>query len=114
MAFCRFMILTGDYPYEGRDDQPYTTVGKIMQAQYVLPTDLDLSDSAKDLLRQLFSIDPVQRISIRGIKQHPWFTKALPVALEARSSFFFCCCCCRIPRPCSSQDWERSQCYQHC
>ena len=82
MAFCRFMILTGDYPYEDKENRPHIIIRKILQAQYELPPGLQLSDSAKDLIRQLFIINPNQRISLEGIKQHPWFTKALPEALE--------------------------------
>jgi serine/threonine protein kinase len=43
-----------------------------------------MSASCKDLIRQMFALNPHQRISIEGIKQHPWFTQAMPEALEVR------------------------------
>ena len=55
----------------------------IVQGQYVLPQ--GLSESCKDLIRQMLDLNRQQRISIEGIKQHPWFTQAMPEALEVRS-----------------------------
>lgn len=36
-----------------------------------------ISDGCKDLLEQMLHPDPAQRITIEGIKQHPWFLENL-------------------------------------
>ena len=78
------MMLVGGYPYEDVDGQQHSVVCKILQAQYVLPPDLQLSDSCKDLINKMFTVNPHHRISIDGIKRHPWFTSPMPKALEVR------------------------------
>lgn len=75
-------MLTGTYPYEDDDGRQDSIMRKIVMAQYVLPPGLQLSDSSKDLIHQMFMPNPLQRISIDGIKQHPWFTAPLPESLE--------------------------------
>lgn len=42
-----------------------------------------VSSEAKDLIAQMLTVDRTQRISIDGIKQHPWFAKDLPSGLFA-------------------------------
>ncbi len=37
---------------------------------------------AKDLISKILVVDPVQRITISEIRQHPWFTKDLPEYLS--------------------------------
>ena len=78
------MILVGNYPFVD-DGQQHSVLRKIMAGQYAVPPNLPLSDSVKDLIRQMLHVDPLQRISIAGIKQHRWFTTELPVALEVCS-----------------------------
>lgn len=77
------MMLTGTYPYEDAEGRQVLVMRKIMKAQYTLPHGLQLSGSCLDLIAQMFNLDPVQRISIAGIKQHPWYTAAQPQSLEA-------------------------------
>ena len=75
------MMLVGSYPYEDTDGTT-DAVGKILMGQYVLPPDLRLTDSCKDIIQQMFDVNPHQRISIEGIKRHEWFTTPLPAAFE--------------------------------
>ena len=75
------MMLVGSYPYEDTDGKT-DAVGKILMGQYLLPPNLLLTDSCKDLIQEMFNVNPHQRISIEGIKRHPWFTTSLPAALE--------------------------------
>ena len=42
----------------------------ILNGKYLLKE--DISEEARDLLRQLLEIDPKKRISIRRIYKHPW------------------------------------------
>lgn len=82
------MIRTGTYPFKAPYDQK-GVVMKILQAQYELPPNVPFSDSFRDLIHRMFTVNPHQRISIEGIKLHPWFTAALPSALEV----------CLLPHP---------------
>ena len=77
-------MLTGSYPYEDVEGQQVLVMRKIMKAQYTLPRDMKLSSSCEDLIRRMFTLDPVQRISIAEIKQHVWYTGALPESLVVR------------------------------
>ena len=43
----------------------------ILKGKYLLKK--DISEDARDLLRQLLEIDPRKRITIRKIYKHPWF-----------------------------------------
>lgn len=75
-------MLVGTYPFADSKGRQVFVVRKIMKAEYTLPSRLRLSHSCKDLIRRMFTLKPVERICIAGIKQHPWFTRALPARLE--------------------------------
>ena len=75
-------MLVGKYPYAPIDGDQHSVLRKIAQAEYVLPPDLQLSDSCKDIIRQIFTIDPQHRITTEGMKRHPWFTARMPEPLE--------------------------------
>ena len=46
---------------------------RICAAKYHIPSRIRLSEECVDLLRRIFVVDPRQRITLRGIQQHPWF-----------------------------------------
>jgi serine/threonine-protein kinase SRK2 len=54
--------------------------------QYQVPPQLRISLECQDLLARIFVADPRLRISMEGIKQHPWFLKNLPAELANPSS----------------------------
>lgn len=78
------MMLVGAYPFASGNEQQHTVVRRIMKAQFELPA--RISPSCTELLTQLFCINPHERISIEGIKRHPWYTRPLPSTLEVRIS----------------------------
>ena len=41
-----------------------------------------LSPEVRDLLDQIFKVDPKKRITVRGIMQHPWYNKQLPAKYQ--------------------------------
>ena len=51
------------------------------QGEYILPD--HLSYTARDLIPRILTVDPMMRISIPGIRQHPWFSSKLPPYLAA-------------------------------
>ena len=77
----RFLMLVGGYPFEDTAGQPQTAVRKIVSGDYTIPSDVPLSDSCLDLIRRIFTVQPLQRITIAEIKQHPWFVRRMPKAM---------------------------------
>ena len=52
-----------------------------MGVKYSFPSNLHLSRECVDLISKVFQANPGNRISIAGIRMHPWFLKNLPEEL---------------------------------
>jgi hypothetical protein len=65
-----FYMVAGTCPFLGSDIQ--STFRLILRAQPEFPR--TMSDSLVDLLRKMLTKDPEGRITLEGIKQHPWFS----------------------------------------
>ncbi|KAG6387447.1 hypothetical protein SASPL_152637 [Salvia splendens] len=57
---------------------------KIKAGRYSLPD--QLSDGARDLIKRILVVDPTRRLTIRGIRQHPWFILNLPPYLTLNAA----------------------------
>ena len=68
-------ILLGGYP-PFYDDTKKGLYRKIMQGEYAFDEAFwgPVSDSAKDLVRRMLTVDPTQRPSARELLRHPWVT----------------------------------------
>ena len=60
----------------------YLVLQRIMGVKYSFPTNLHISRECLDMMSKIFVGNPANRISIAGIKSHPWFTKNLPDELK--------------------------------
>ncbi|EPZ32745.1 Protein kinase, catalytic domain-containing protein [Rozella allomycis CSF55] len=63
-----YAMLTGTLPFDGKDlSQLYERIqsGKFKQPQ-------ENSAEARDLLQKMLNVNPFQRITMQGIKNHPW------------------------------------------
>ena len=60
---------------------------RIMGVKYSFPSSLHLSRECVDLITKIFVANPANRISIAGIRAHPWFLKNLPEELQARAQY---------------------------
>lgn len=69
-----FALLCGTLPFDD-ESIPYL-FRKIKGGLYILP--VFLSDSAKDLITKMLVTDSLKRITIAGIRAHPWFQTNLP------------------------------------
>lgn len=73
-----YVMLRGQYPFKGADsklaDQIRTGVFDLSHKNWD-----KVSDEAKDLIRGLLKVDPAQRLTIDGCRQHPWFTGGMEV-----------------------------------
>lgn len=75
-----YVMLVGAYPFEDPDDPKNfrKTIGRIMAVQYKIPEYVHISQDCKQLLSRIFVANSSRRITIKEIKNHPWFLKNLP------------------------------------
>lgn len=69
-----YVILCGRLPFENEDVQ--VLFDRISQGVYYLPS--TLSPESRDLINAMLNVDPVKRITIPKILEHPFFTTDLP------------------------------------
>jgi len=82
-----YVMLVGAYPFEDPEEPRNfrKTIQRIMSINYSFPPDVVISAECQDLLAKIFVTNPSQRITIQGIKQHPWFLTALPHELAVNT-----------------------------
>ncbi|KAK1617330.1 hypothetical protein QYE76_022847 [Lolium multiflorum] len=75
-----YVMLVGGYPFEDPDDPKdfRKTIGRIVSIQYNIPEYVHISQDCRQLLSKIFVANPAKRITIREIRNHPWFLKNLP------------------------------------
>ncbi|KAJ3557678.1 hypothetical protein NM688_g1342 [Phlebia brevispora] len=73
-----YVMLCGRLPFE--DDDVQTLFTKISQGVYHMPS--YLSADARALINGMLAVDPVKRITVPEILQHPFFTTDLPRYLQ--------------------------------
>ncbi|KAL3338389.1 hypothetical protein AABB24_030508 [Solanum stoloniferum] len=78
-----YVMLVGGYPFEDVDDPKNfrKTISRIMGVQYKIPDYVHISHDCKHLLSRIFVASPARRITLKEIKNHPWFLKSLPKEL---------------------------------
>ncbi|KAF9624844.1 hypothetical protein IFM89_015398 [Coptis chinensis] len=78
-----YVMLIGAYPFEDPSDpiNIRKTIGRILAVQYSIPDYVHLSSDCRLLLSQIFVSNPLKRITIQEIKEHPWFLQNLPEEL---------------------------------
>ncbi|XP_006652300.1 serine/threonine-protein kinase SAPK7 [Oryza brachyantha] len=87
-----YVMLVGAYPFEDPDDPKNfrKTIGRIMSIQYKIPEYVHVSQDCRQLLSRIFVANPAKRITIREIRNHPWFLKNLPRELtEAAQAMYY-------------------------
>eukprot|EP00003_Mantamonas_plastica_P000763 TRINITY_DN1058_c0_g1_i8.p1 TRINITY_DN1058_c0_g1~~TRINITY_DN1058_c0_g1_i8.p1 ORF type:complete len:483 (+),score=152.08 TRINITY_DN1058_c0_g1_i8:570-2018(+) len=76
-----YALLCGRLPFD--DEYIPNLFKKIRGGVFTLPS--HLSDEAADLIKNMLIVDPLKRITISEIQQHPWYTTDLPEYLTAVS-----------------------------
>ncbi|GMN27003.1 hypothetical protein TIFTF001_001505 [Ficus carica] len=87
-----YVMLVGAYPFEDQDDPKNfrKTIQRIMAVQYKIPDYVHISQDCRHLLSRIFVASPSRRISIKEIKNHPWFLKNLPRELtDAAQAIYY-------------------------
>jgi 5'-AMP-activated protein kinase catalytic alpha subunit len=64
-----YAMVCGFLPFE--DPKTNKLYQKILNAEYSIPE--FVSESCQDLIRKVLLTDPSQRLSIEGIRAHPWY-----------------------------------------
>lgn len=67
-----YSLLCGGLPFD--DDDDFAMRAKVIHGVYAEPE--WLSPMARDLIRGILRKEPGERLSVRGILGHPWFTQA--------------------------------------
>ena len=73
-----YALLTARLPFD--DDYIPHLFQKIKKGKYKMPS--YLSPACQDLIRQMLIVDPLKRITVPEIVQHPWFQQNLPAYLQ--------------------------------
>lgn len=68
-----YALLAGALPFD--DDDESVMKAKILSGEYEMPD--YLSEEARDLLNGILKLEPTQRLSIKSILSHPWFSKIM-------------------------------------
>ncbi|KAL5741305.1 hypothetical protein ACOSP7_028037 [Xanthoceras sorbifolium] len=76
-----YALLCGSLPFDV-ENLP-NLYRKIKSGTYVLPS--NISPGARDLITRMLIVDPMKRITIAKIRQHPWFQAHLPHYLAVPS-----------------------------
>ena len=66
-----FALLIGKEPFSSSDKNPAVIYDKIREGQYSFEGK-DITQNAKDILRDLLNPDPKYRLNITQIREHPW------------------------------------------
>lgn len=74
-----YVVLCGALPFD--DESIPNLHDKIKSGVYTLPS--HLTTEARDLIARMIVVDPLKRITIPEIRQHPWFLENLPNYLAA-------------------------------
>jgi serine/threonine protein kinase len=60
-----------------RADAPPVPLQRILALDYKIPPHIAMTRECRDLFSKIFVVDPAERITIAGIKAHPWFLQDL-------------------------------------
>ncbi|GMP28091.1 hypothetical protein CsSME_00003777 [Camellia sinensis var. sinensis] len=78
-----YVMLVGSYPFEDPDEPKdfRKTIQRILQVQYSIPDNIQISRECRHLISRIFVEDPTKRITIPEIRNNEWFLKNLPADL---------------------------------
>lgn len=75
-----YAMLTMRFPFcptaNPRNARDYSIYQRIMAVDYTMPS--SISSELRDLFSKIFVKNPMERITVEGIKSHPWFLTDLP------------------------------------
>lgn len=76
-----YVMMIGRYPFEKKGEDPRVNTDvireRLRRLDYEIPSGI-MSTQCEDLIRKILVLDPLTRLSIKEITEHPWFLKDLP------------------------------------
>ncbi|GAB4816879.1 hypothetical protein N2152v2_003925 [Parachlorella kessleri] len=83
-----YVMVTGRYPFRRAEDEGrplgqrlhcmlQASRGRILSIDYTFPSSLALSEPCRDLIAKMLVSDPLQRLSVQQVLQHPWCSEGL-------------------------------------
>lgn len=75
MGVILFTLLVGTPPFETKDVE--STYKRIKENCYYFPSDIRISEQAKDLIQRLLAPNPESRPSVTAVPKHSWFSLSL-------------------------------------
>jgi 5'-AMP-activated protein kinase catalytic alpha subunit len=79
-----YALLCGCLPFD--EETIPALFKKIKAGEYRIPS--HIGPEARDLLKRMLTVDPLERITIPQLRDHPWFTTNLPRFLQYRPTLF--------------------------
>lgn len=70
-----FAMVCGSLPFD--EESTSLLFSKIKEGKFNMPD--NISPEVKDLINRMLQPNPIKRITIREIMQHPWYKKNLPL-----------------------------------
>lgn len=80
-----FAMVCGSLPFD--DDSMSTLFNKIKQGVFYIPN--YISEDVKDLINRMLQPNPVKRINMKEVRDHPWFQRDLPPYLSENASLHY-------------------------
>jgi polo-like kinase 1 len=85
MGVILYTCMCGRPPYEAKDVK--ATYQRILANEYSFPSDVNISDYAKDIIRSMLQSKPSDRPSLKEIGMHPFFTQqAIPQSIPSTAT----------------------------
>lgn len=97
MGVIFFTLLVGKPPYESKDVK--STYQRILRNEYSFPSNIQISEDAKDLIASMLQTKPEKRPSLESIMAHPFFShnpRSIPSSLPS--------CCTHV-----APEWEEDE-----
>ena len=69
-----YVMLVGKLPFDGKTDKEVIKKVRVGQIDFSNYKFLQLSEEAKNFLKQLLTYTPIRRISAENAINHPWIT----------------------------------------
>jgi 5'-AMP-activated protein kinase catalytic alpha subunit len=79
-----YALLCGCLPFD--EETIPQLFKKIKAGEFRIPS--HVSPEARDLIKRMLTVDPLERITIPQLRDHPWFAASLPRFLQFRPSLF--------------------------
>jgi serine/threonine protein kinase len=70
-------MVCGELPFQGKDNKEKLIAESIVKGEFNFPADVSkkLSKEIKDLIKKILNVNPINRLTLNEIFDHPWVTE---------------------------------------